>query len=266
MFVATQTQSRTTTVSVPLPGRRLGTLRAESTTGQDFHNKSFHFGTPQQPDALTTTSSRGLGFYYVQTKVRAAPMLEGLVAGGHETDTYKAMEFGTTTAGYFTSSVYAVTPGPLPIVPLRRSELQPIYFRTDTAPYLTQLLTAVWEGVEADVEAAKLLKEVAGLVGLVTGSLGATVVGAKTGTTAGACVGGVAGAISGAMLGGAMGYIHGKGVTRAKDHDVALGSALGIFMTLSAAAHQDKQGTPFDTACQEVMQYIQMVELLARHG
>jgi hypothetical protein len=285
MFVATrtQTQSRTTTVSVPLPGRRLGTLRAESKNGQDTNSKSFQFGTPQQPNALIVTSNRGTGFFYVQTKVCAAPVLEGIVDGGHELDTYKAMEFGTATAGYFTSSVYAVTPGPLPTAPLRRSELQPIFFCTETAPYLTQFLTAVWDGVEADVETAKLVKEVAGLVGVVTGSLGATIVGAKTGTTVGACAGGVAGAISGAMLGGAMGYIHGKGVTRAKDHDLALARALGIFMTLSASdgeandtnaataslhrlmdAHQDKKGTPFETACQEVRQYIDMVELLAR--
>ena len=85
------------------------------------------------------------------------------------------------------------------------------------------------------------------------------------------------------MFGGAMGYINGRGITRGKDHDVALAKALGIFMKLSAsegkfsdtcdatdcltelmAAHQDKKGTPFDMACVEVMQYIHLVEARAQ--
>jgi hypothetical protein len=61
MFVATQTQARTIINSVPLPGRRLRTLRAGSMIGQDTHSKSFHFATLQQLDVLKTTSSRRLG-------------------------------------------------------------------------------------------------------------------------------------------------------------------------------------------------------------
>jgi hypothetical protein len=285
MFIATHTRE-----TVRLPGGRLGTVLSETETQTDIKSKIYLFGTPQQLDALSIESLREPGYYRVQTKVRAAPMLDGIAPGGLETDTYKAIEFGTRSWGYFGSSIYAVTPkhgqepnGLLSISP-RHSKLQPIFFCTEIAPYLTRFLTAVWEGVDTGVETANLVKEVAKRTAIVTGALGAAFLGAKTRTVTGTCLGGVAGAIGGVLIGGIMGYTQGKSVTRAREHDVALRLALGIFIRLSAsegksedtndatdsltelmAAHHDKKGTPFDTACQEVMQYIDMLELRARH-
>jgi hypothetical protein len=158
----------------------------------------------------------------------------------------------------------------------------PVFFCTETAPYLTNFLAVNWVGIDTNEQTSRLVREnaVSGAVmGGMAGAAGA-MLGLKAGAVKGFLLGGVPGAVGGGMVGGMVGYINGAGLARGKDHDTALGKALNIFTELSASAveisdieratlrlnllmdaNRDKNGTPFEFACMEVLQYINTLRL-----
>jgi hypothetical protein len=280
---------RTSTRTVTLSDDRTGTIDRENLSRNGRHpSLRYRFGTEQQPDALEASSESGWGFYYVRTKVRAAPAVVEIGPFEVQADTYKAMMFGTSRQGKFTSTMVNIAPARIPQrdgtsrPPAMKLDEPPIFFCTETAPYLTNFLAANWVGIDTDEQTLRLVKENAITGAVLGGAAGAAgaILGLKAGAVKGFLLGGVPGAVGGGIVGGIMGYINGAGLARGKDHDTALEKALRIVMDVSASkvemsdiedaticltrlmdANRDLKGTPFEAACVEVSQYINTLRL-----
>ncbi|RYF44842.1 MAG: hypothetical protein EOO38_17110, partial [Cytophagaceae bacterium] len=242
MFLTTY--PRTSTRTVPLSDDRTGTIDRENLSRNGRHpSLRYRFGTEQQPDALEASSESGWGFYYVRTQVRAAPAVVEIGPFEVQADTYKAMVFGTSRQGQFTSTMLDITPARIPQrdgttrPPAMKIDEAPIFFCTETAPYLTNFLAVNWVGIDTNEQTSRLVREnaVSGAVmGGLAGAAGA-ILGLRAGAVKGFVLAGVPGAVGGGMVGGIMGYINGAGLARGKDHDVALGEVLKIFMNVSTS-------------------------------